>query len=67
MKNGEMEMLELKHLYIQGFVLALFMTFIFSGVYLIDTGSAIGYLILVTGTIIFGYAFRKVANINKSK
>jgi len=38
------------------------MTFVFSGVYLIDVGSAIGYLILITGTIIFGCAFRKVAN-----
>lgn len=53
-----------KYLCIKGFLLALFMLFIFSGVYLIDSDNVIGYLILVTGTIIFGYTFRKVANYN---
>ncbi|MEM4992290.1 hypothetical protein WKH56_07105 [Priestia sp. SB1] len=55
---------KLKYLFILGFMLALFMTFIFSGIYLIDTGNVIGYLILITGTLIFGFVVRKVANFN---
>ncbi|MDU9693254.1 hypothetical protein O0Q50_18940 [Priestia aryabhattai] len=55
---------KLKYLFIQGFMLALFMTLIFSGIYLIDTGNVIGYLILITGTLIFGFTVRKVANFN---
>lgn len=59
-RDGEMP--ELKHLFIQGLVLTLFMIFIFSGVYLMGVGSLIGYLILITGTIIFGFVFRKLAS-----
>ncbi|MGF9891483.1 hypothetical protein ABEX78_22745 [Priestia megaterium] len=55
-------MSELKHLFILVLVLTLFMTFIFSSVYLLDVGSVFGYLILITGTIVFGFAFRKVSS-----